>query len=154
MSELDSFEGHLRDLYRRVLDGWNRASGTDFAAPFAEDGEVIGFDGSQTKGRTIIAEEMNGIFADHATGRYVGKVRSVRLLGPDAAVLRATAGVLPAEEQDLNPALNSIQTLVAERSEGRWRVVLYQNTPAQFHGRPDLVKSLTNELRQELHKNQ
>ncbi|MDQ3766576.1 MAG: hypothetical protein M3346_04430, partial [Actinomycetota bacterium] len=27
-----------------------------------------------------------------------------------------------AEEQDLNPALNSIQTLVFERSEGGWRV--------------------------------
>ncbi len=150
MSELEGFEGHVRDLYRRVLGGWNRASGTDFAAPFAEDGEVIGFDGSQTKGRTTIADEMDGIFADHATGKYVAKVRSVRSLGSDAAVLSAIAGVVPAEEKDLNPALNSIQTLVFERSGGGWRVVLYQNTPAQLHGRPELVESLTNELRQEL----
>ena len=150
MSELEGFEGHVRDLYRRVLDGWNRASGTDFAAPFAEDGEVIGFDGSQTKGRSTIADEVGGIFADHATGRYVGKVRSVRSLGPDAAILRAVAGVVPAEEQDLNPALNSVQSLVAERIGGEWLVVLYHNTPAQFHGRPELVETLTNELRQEL----
>jgi hypothetical protein len=28
-------------------------------------------------------------------------------------------------------------------------VVLYQNTPAQLHGRPDLVERLTEELRGE-----
>jgi hypothetical protein len=44
----------------------------------------------------------------------------------------------------------AVQTLVAERCEDEWRVVLYQNTPAQFHGRPELVESLTEELRREL----
>ncbi|MBA2273216.1 MAG: SgcJ/EcaC family oxidoreductase [Actinobacteria bacterium] len=93
---------------------------------------------------------MSGIFADHATGRYIGKVRSVRSLGPNAAVLRAVAGVVPAEASDLNPQLNSVQALVAEQIEGEWRVVLYHNTPAQFHGRPELAESLTDEMRQEL----
>jgi hypothetical protein len=27
-------------------------------------------------------------------------------------------------------------------------VILFQNTPAQFHGRPDLAEQLTAELRQ------
>ena len=34
--------------------------------------------------------------------------------------------------------------------DDEWRAVLYQNTPAQLHGRPELVESLTEELRQEL----
>ena len=29
-----------------------------------------------------------------------------------------------------------------------WRIALYQNTPAQFHGRPELSRALTEELRQ------
>jgi uncharacterized protein (TIGR02246 family) len=140
----------VRALYVRVLDGWNRRSGGDFAAPFAEDGEVVGFDGSENKGRAEIASELNRIFADHETGTYVGKVRSVRALGSDAAVLRAVAGVVPAGQSDLDPKLNAVQTLVAEEREGEWRVVLYQNTPAQFHGRPLLVESLTDELRRQL----
>jgi hypothetical protein len=28
-----------------------------------------------------------------------------------------------------------------------WRVVLYQNTPAAFHGRPNKAEALTDELR-------
>jgi hypothetical protein len=58
--------------------------------------------------------------------------------------------MVPAGRSDLEPTLNAVQALVAEQREGQWRVVLYQNTPAQFHGRPELVESLTEELRQAL----
>jgi uncharacterized protein (TIGR02246 family) len=33
------------------MDGWNRGSGEAFAAPFAEDRDLIGFDGTHLKGR-------------------------------------------------------------------------------------------------------
>jgi hypothetical protein len=46
----------------------------------------------------------------------------------------------------LNPAANAVQTMVAERDGGGWRIVLFQNTPAQFHGRPELAERLTAEL--------
>jgi uncharacterized protein (TIGR02246 family) len=138
----------VRDLYEAILEGWNGHSGESFAAPFAEDGEVVGFDGSQHQGRAAIAREMDRIFADHETGRYVGKVRSVRAVGSNGAVLRAVAGMVPAAKSDIDPRLNAVQTVVAERIDGEWRVVLYQNTPAQFHGRPDLVERLTDELRE------
>jgi uncharacterized protein (TIGR02246 family) len=147
MSDVDA---GVRALYRRVLEGWNRADAEAFAAPFAEDGEVVGFDGSQTTGRAAIAAELGRIFADPATGTYVGKVRSVSVLGSGAAVLRAIAGVVPAGRSELDPKLNAVQALVAERQAGEWRVVLYQNTPAQFHGRPELAERMTQELRQEL----
>ena len=150
MAGAGELEASVRALYERVLDGWNRASGEAFAAPFAEDGEVVGFDGSETRGRWLIAEEMGRIFADHATGRYVGRVRSVRPLGDGGAVLRAVAGLVPAGESDVEPSLNAIQTVVAEERDGEWRVLLYQNTPAQYHGRPELVESLTEELREEV----
>jgi uncharacterized protein (TIGR02246 family) len=95
---------------------------------------------------------MNRIFADHATGRYVGIVREVRSFGNDVAPLHAVAGVVPAGRSDVAPDLNSIQALVAERQHGEWRAVLYQNTPAQFHGRPELAESLTQQLREALKK--
>ena len=55
--------------------------------------------------------------------------------------------MVPPGQQDLNPAVNAVQTLVAAKHEGKWRIELYQNTPAQFHGRPDLAQRLTDELR-------
>jgi uncharacterized protein (TIGR02246 family) len=140
----------VRALYHQVLDAWNRRNADEFAALFAEDGEVIGFDGSENKTRARIAEELERIFADHDTGRYVGKVRSVRPLGPDRALLLAVGGLVPAGATDLNPDLNAVQSIVAELQGDAWRIVLYQNTPAQFHGRPELVERLTQELREEL----
>jgi uncharacterized protein (TIGR02246 family) len=140
-------ETEVRELYRRIIEGWNRSDAEEFAAPFADDGVVIGFDGSESNGRDAIAEEMDRIFSDHETGTYVGKVRDVRMIGSDAALLRAVAGVIPPGRDDLEPKQNSAQSLVAERSADGWRVLLYHNTPAQYHGRPEAVESLTEELR-------
>lgn len=143
-------DAEIRELYGRLLNAWNQADAEAFAAPFAEDGEVIGFDGSQIEGRATIAEEMSRIFADHETGAYVGKIRRVRAIGPEAAALRAVAGMVPAGRSDLEPKLNAAQSLLAERRAGEWQVVLYQNTPARFDGRPELAEGLTEELRREL----
>jgi uncharacterized protein (TIGR02246 family) len=103
-------EDEIRALYHVMIDAWNRKSAEGFAAPFAEDGESIGFDGSQTAGRASIVSDLQPIFADHSTGTYVGKVKGVRLVAPQTAVLRAVAGVVPAGRSDLRPELNSIQT--------------------------------------------
>jgi uncharacterized protein (TIGR02246 family) len=62
---------------------------------FAEDGEVVGFDGSEIAGRARTAEQMAEIFGDHATGTAVGIVRGVRMIGNDAALLRASAVSCP-----------------------------------------------------------
>jgi uncharacterized protein (TIGR02246 family) len=83
---------------------------------------------------------MSKIFADHETGRYAVKVRSVRSLGRQAMILRAIAGLVPSGRTAIRSETNSHQTVVAEERRGQWRIVLFQNTPAQFHGRPGLVE--------------
>jgi uncharacterized protein (TIGR02246 family) len=111
-----------------------------------EDGVVIGFDGSVSSGRETIATEMSSIFADHETGRYAVKVQAVRTLGPQAVILRAIAGLVPRGQTAINPETNSHQTVVAEEHDGEWQIRLFQNTPAQLHGRPGLVEDMTREL--------
>lgn len=135
-------------LYEGMLTAWNNRDGNAYAAHFAEDGAAIGFDGSEHAGRERIASDISGIFADHPTGRYVWKVRSVRLLGSDAAILRAIAGIVPAGQSDINPQINALQTLTAAKIDGPWRTVLFQNTPAQYHGRPQLLEQMSAELRE------
>src|SRR5215218_6744428 len=76
-------------LYQQLLETWNQRDAAAYAALFAEDASVVGFDGSQMNGRAAIATELGRIFADHPTSRYVGKIREVRLLTADAAILRA-----------------------------------------------------------------
>jgi hypothetical protein len=61
-------------------------------------------------------------------------------------LLRAVAGMIPPGQDKINPAANAIQSLIAVNSGMGWSISLYQNTPAQFHGRPALVEQLTKEL--------
>jgi uncharacterized protein (TIGR02246 family) len=149
MSQQDSAESTaIEKLYRGLLDAWNRSSAKDFAAPFADDGSMVGFDGSQVDGRAEIEDNIGSIFKDHQVASYVGKVREVRFLTPETAILRAVAGMIPPGKTDLNPERNTIQTLVAVKQGQTWRIAMYHNTPAAWHGRPDDVKALTDELRE------
>ena len=138
-------------LYFSLVRRWNEQDAAGMAALFVPDGHVVGFDGSELDGRTAIEESMRGIFAHHKTPAYIAKVRSVRLVG-DVAVLRAVAGLVPPGTQDLNPDLNAVQTLIASLSAGTWRVELFQNTPAAFHGRAEARERLTEELRDVLRR--
>lgn len=140
-------ERAVRALYQQILDGWNQRNGALMAAAFAADGEQIGFDGSLVPAPSI-AETMDQIFTHHQTATYVAKVQSVRLLGEDVALLRAIAGMVPPGQRTINPAVNAHHTVLVERRDGEWRVVLFQNTPAQFHGRPELVAQMTAELQE------
>ena len=145
---MNSATDDVRALYQQLLDSWNKRHAGEMAALFAEDGNLIGFDGSQVNGRAEIEAHLSPIFAVHPTSAYIGKVREMRLLAPEVALLRAVAGMVPPGGADINPAVNAIQTLVTVKREGKWRIALFQNTPAQFHGRPELAQQLTEELRQ------
>jgi uncharacterized protein (TIGR02246 family) len=139
-------ENEVRTLYHTLITAWNDHDGTAMAAPFADDGVVIGFDGSVSSGKQTISSEMTDIFSDHETGRYAVKVKAVRELGQDAMILRAIAGLVPPGHTAIRPEANSHQTVLAEAHDGQWSIVLFQNTPAQFHGRPELVEEMTREL--------
>jgi uncharacterized protein (TIGR02246 family) len=74
-------------LYQQLLDAWNNRSARAMAELFTEEGEVIGFDGSQSIGREEIFSHLKPIFEDHPTASFVRKVKGVRLLGSDIAIL-------------------------------------------------------------------
>jgi uncharacterized protein (TIGR02246 family) len=139
-------EANIIALYEQLLSAWNDRSAHNFAALFTEDGNVVGFDGSLMNGRAEIEAELSRIFAHHMTGVYVGKVREVRFLTPDVAVLRSVASTVPHGQKSINPATNTIQSLVAMQVGGHWAIAAYHNTPAAFHGRPELSQALSEEL--------
>ena len=111
-------ETEVRTLYHTLITAWNDHDGTAMAAPFADDGVVIGFDGSVSSGKQTISSEMTSIFSEHETGRYAVKVKAVRELGQDAMILRAVAGLVPPGQTAIRPETNSHQTVVAEAHDG------------------------------------
>lgn len=143
-------DGQVQQLYEAVLDAWNRRNADDFGALFAEHGGVVGFDGSQVTGANNVAAHLAPIFNNHPTPAYIAKVEEIRMVAPGVAILRAVSGLLPPGQNDIVPALNAIQTLVAAKHDDFWQVEMFQNTPAQFHGHPELAEHLTATLREAL----
>ena len=41
-------EAAIRALYQQMIDGWNAGNGDDFAAPYSDDSDFIGFDGTSS----------------------------------------------------------------------------------------------------------
>jgi uncharacterized protein (TIGR02246 family) len=143
-------EAAARELYAQILSCWNERNSGAFARLFARNGNMVGFDGSQVDGQEGIEGHLSEVFGSHQTASYVAKIREVRVLGPDVVLLRAVAGMVPPGKADLNPAVNTIHTLLARSHGDRWLVELFQSTPAAFHGRPEASEALTTELRQQL----
>jgi uncharacterized protein (TIGR02246 family) len=141
-----------RDLYDRLIEAWNKRNARDYALLFASTGSIVGFDGSQVNGQTEIGGHVSEIFSHHQTASYVTIVREVRAIATDVTLLRANVGMVPPGKDDINPEMNAVQSMVAVRKGGKWEIALFQNTPAAYHGRPELSKKLTDELRVVLSK--
>jgi uncharacterized protein (TIGR02246 family) len=143
-------EKAVRLVYQHLLQAWNNMNAKEYAGLFDKEANLVGFDGSQANGREEILDHLSGVFANHKTGKYVGLVREVRFLDSVTVILRAVAGLVPDGQKDINPATNAIQTAVLHKLGNKYRIVLFQNTPAAFHGRPEEAEKLTAELRKEL----
>jgi uncharacterized protein (TIGR02246 family) len=151
MLDSGSDETTIRNLYQRTIDGWNKASGDAFAAPYTDDSDFIGFDGTYMKGRQQIASFHQMLFDKFLRGsRLIGKVRSIRFVTVDIAIMIAVGGTVMAGQSDIEPERNSIHTIVAVKRNNNWYFTAFQNSRAQYIGRPEESQALTEELRQEL----
>ena len=119
----------VQALYTQLMEGWNVGNAEAFAAPFAEDGDLVAFDGTHFTGRQNIVDAHRPLFERWLKGtQLVGRVKRVHWLSPDIVVMHAVGGTIMRGKRKAEPARDSIQTLVAVRHEGGWQLVAFQNT--------------------------
>jgi len=145
-------KNEIEKLHADLLTAWNNQNATKMASLFTDNGISIGFDGSQYSSKKEIETEIEKIFTHHQTADYVWKVKEVRILHSEVATLRAIVGMIPPGQKDINPATNAVQTIIAIKQNDVWKIDLFQNTPAQFHGRPQMVEEMTKELNEHTKK--
>jgi uncharacterized protein (TIGR02246 family) len=135
-------------LYQQLMDDWNQGSGAAFAAVFTEDGDLVAFDGRHFKGRAEIAPFHQQLFDKWLKGsRLVGSVKHVRFLSPDVALMHALGRTVMRGKSEPVPERDSIQTLVATRQDGEWRLAAFQNTrlrPVDTSAGPFLIWTLSD----------
>ena len=59
--------------------------------------------------------------------RLVGKVKDLRFLSPDVAVMHAVGSTVMLGKSEPSPERDSIETLVAVREGSGWRLAAFQN---------------------------
>ncbi len=146
MIDSESLTETSRMLYGMLIQAWNQQNAELMSSLLSEEVRWIGFDGIQLRGRQVVEENLKNIFSQYPTGRFVTIVREVRMLTPNVSLLSSVSGMVPRGYQELNPAVNSVQTMVATENDGQWKIELFQNTPAVFHGQPELAHELSKEL--------
>lgn len=127
-----------REIYRSLLTAWNERDARSFADLFAPDGVMIGYDGSSAESPDGVFDHLDPIITNHPTATYVAHVTDIRDIGAKLWLLRAMAGMVPPGEDQVNPAVNALHTVLVRGGDERASIVLFQNTPAQYHGRQDL----------------
>jgi uncharacterized protein (TIGR02246 family) len=122
-------ETALRALMAQMVEAWNRRDSRSLAGTFTADGELVAGDGTQMTGRGEIERYFAGLLAKLPQGtRFTAAVTSVRLIGPDAALLSSSGGFLMPGDTEVTPERRGLQSLVAVRDGGAWRAALFQRT--------------------------
>lgn len=132
-----SDEAAIRALIQKTVEGWNKGSGEEFAAPFAEDADFMVVNGIYLKGRKEIAAQLQRSFDTFMKGTRVWlEVKSVRFLSSDIALVHAWGKILRPGESVERPEPGAISTRVMSKRGGSWRVAAFQNTAIQPSGGP------------------
>lgn len=122
-------EAACRAVYDELVAGWNEGNARRFAAAFAEDGELVAFDGTRLRGRATIEAFHQSLFDKWLKGtRLTGGVDTMRMLRPDVAVMHAIGGTIKRGKTKPARARDSIQTLTLTRTDEGWRIAAFQNT--------------------------
>ena len=115
-------ETTIKDFISQMIDGWNRGSAEEFAAPFGKDADFIAFEGTHLRGRDEIVEFHQRLFDSELKGtRLEGGVNFVRMLGPALAVMHAWATTTLPGQTNASPSRDSMQLFVATKRDGEWR---------------------------------
>jgi uncharacterized protein (TIGR02246 family) len=126
----------VRALYEQLMRGWNTGDAEVFAAPFEEGADFVAFDGTHFKGRHEIVSSHQPLFDKWLKGtRLTGEVRAIRWLSPDVALVHAVGGTIMRNKSRPAPERDSVQTLVAVKRNGDWRLAAFHNTRIRPMGR-------------------
>jgi len=114
-------ETTIQDIIARMIEAWNRGSGTNFAAPFSDSADFIAFEGTHLKGRRQIREFHQRLFDSELKGtRLDGAPKFVHFLGPAVAVMHAWATTTLKGQTNASPSRDSMQLFVVTKHDGEW----------------------------------
>ncbi|MFJ8751652.1 SgcJ/EcaC family oxidoreductase [Streptomyces sp. NPDC102441] len=126
---MDASLDTLHAVPARMIEGWNRGDAAAFAADFAQDAELIDFDGTVHQGRDAVIAAQQPAFDTVLKGSRLvrSEVEFVRLVAPDAAVIHHRFGMTMAGETEPLPTRYFLQLFTMARRHDRWEIATLLN---------------------------
>lgn len=118
-------------VVQEIIGAWNRHDMDAFAKAFTEDADFVNVRGVRWIGRRAIKEAHA---ASHSTmfktSQLTLRESSVRFLRPDIAVARSITEVTgqTGASGEILPPRSAMLTLIMVNDDGRWMIVVAQNT--------------------------
>jgi uncharacterized protein (TIGR02246 family) len=128
-SARETAQAPVRALLNELVAAYNRGDLSGASALFAPDGDMIAGDGTLVSTRAAIERFLSDLHAKLPKGtQFVAAITNVRFAGPDVAVVTTEGGWQFPDETAVSAKNRGIQSAVAVRQNGTWRVVLFQRT--------------------------
>jgi uncharacterized protein (TIGR02246 family) len=121
-------EDAIRELIDRQVRGWAAGDAQQYAGVFTPDADYVTFLGSHHKGSEAIAASYVPLFSKLLKGsRLDFEITDLRFLTPDVALVHAKGAVVKGSgrRRRRNTRVN---TTIAVKTDGRWRLASSQNT--------------------------
>lgn len=114
----------------RMIEGRNRGDAAAFLADFADDAELVDFEGTVHKGREQTIAAHQPIFDTVMKGSRLvqGEVLFVRIVGPGCGVVHHRMVMAMPGEQEPPESRRFLQLLVVVWQNDRWEVASMQNS--------------------------
>ncbi len=123
-----SDEDSIRALVHQQVKGWAAGDPAAYASVFTADADYVTFLGSHYTGRDAIAASYVPLFRKLLKKTQLRiDITQVRFLTPDVALIHANASVVKGARRR-NRRSARVNTSVAVRTDGRWRLAASQNT--------------------------
>ncbi|CAH8713682.1 SgcJ/EcaC family oxidoreductase [Paenibacillus thiaminolyticus] len=122
----------LHDLFDSLSVAWNHGDGKAYGLCFTEDADYVTFHGEHITGRDNIADVHHKLWEGVLRGSTLsGKITNLRFIAPDTAIFHAIGVVQLRWHKHAPKKRNSVNTNVAVKQNGKWKIAAFHNCRIQ-----------------------
>ena len=119
----------IKNLEKVSADGWAAGDGKLMASVYTEKADYVTFNGEWLKSRKEIDLLHQELFDGVLEGSSIAnrEIRNIRFLTDRVAIVHVTGAVKQKGKKDPAKSRDSIQTLVALKTDGKWALTAFHN---------------------------
>lgn len=122
-------EKAIRQVVQNIEDAWAAGDGKKFADNFTDDVDFMVWNGLEIHGREENIKGHQEIFDTFYKGTKIrSEIRKIRFLSDDIAVVHAQSEMFR-DGRKVKDVPKVVPLMILQKQEGKWKVVVFQNTP-------------------------